>query len=86
MMSPGPSVLLDTSTEFTSKGLGGADDDQVVEPGEILEVTILSMVARLEPNLTTGDAFTLEVVPPKGAFISIERTIPDALDVYNDLN
>ena len=51
-----------------------------------MDVTIINMVANLNPALSTGDSFTLEVVPSKGTFIAIERTIPDALDVYTDLN
>ena len=80
------SVLMDTAEEFKSTGLGAANSNQVVEPGEILEVTIINLLDSLDPALNTGDGFTLEVIPPKGAFISIERTIPDNLDLFNDLN
>ena len=51
-----------------------------------MEITIINMIANLDPPLSTGDTFTLEVIPPKGTFLSIEWTIPDSLDVYNDLN
>ena len=80
------SILMDSSNEFKAVGLGTANDDQVVQAGELMEITIINMVANLTPALSTGDTFTLEVIPPKGTFLSIERSTPDSLDVYNDLN
>ena len=43
------------------------------------------MVAKLNPALGTSDDFTLELVPPQGAVVHIERRTPVLLDDYNDL-
>ena len=73
------------SGDFTVTGLGNADTDKLVETGEIYEIKITGMVAKLNPALGTSDDFTLELVPPQGAVVHIERRTPVLLDDYNDL-
>ena len=73
------------SGDFTVTGLGGADSDKLVEPGEMYEVKLTGMVAKLTTDLSKDKTFTLEVKPPVGAVLHIERTTPVVLDTYNDL-
>ena len=36
--------------------------------------------------LTTNDEFTIEMKPPSGAVLNIQRTLPSQLDLVMDLN
>ena len=83
-----------TDLEFTAVGVGKADSDKLVELGEIHEVTLIdldgaasaSTTTGLGTSLKTGDKFSLQVIPPRGATIDIERTFPAVLETYNDIN
>ena len=74
-----------TGDDFTATGLGLADTDNLVEAGEIYEVKITGMAAKLSPDLGTADTFTVEIIPPQGAVLRIERLTPVALTAYTDL-
>ncbi|NQW17897.1 MAG: hypothetical protein HQ478_10480, partial [Chloroflexi bacterium] len=37
-------------------------------------------------TLTTNDEFTIEVKPPTGAILNIQRTTPSQFDLVMDLN
>ena len=78
--------LFDTATEFTVTGDGNADSDKLVEPGEIYRIALNGMEASLDPDLSTGDTFILELIPPQGAVLHIERTTPVFIESFNDLN
>ena len=78
--------LFDTTTEFTVTGDGNADSDKLVEPGEIYRIALNNLGTSLSPDLTTGDTFILEVIPPQGAVLHIERTTPVFIESFNDLN
>ena len=69
---------------FTITGLGNADTDNLVEPGKIYEVTLTNM-ANLTGDLTTDTEFTIEVIPPQGAVLFIQRRTPVFLEVFNDV-
>ena len=74
------------SGDFTIKGLGNADTDNLVEPGEIYEVTVPNLNTGLTTaDLSTSTIFTVEVIPPQGAVLHIERTTPVYLETINDL-
>ena len=77
--------LFDTSSEFTVTPVGNADNDTLVEEGEIYEIVFLKMSDVLTTSLSTGDTFRVEVLAPKGAVLSIERTTPVFLETFNDL-
>jgi flagellin FlaB len=79
------SVMFD-SGDFTVTGQGNADSDYLLEPGEMYLVSLNSMETKLDPDLGTSTAFVVEVLPPKGAVLYIERTTPVGLAKYNDLN
>ena len=83
----------DSSTEgFTSIGLGDADSDKLLERGETYEITLtgLDTTGSGDNNLTNSlgvnTTFTLEIIPPSGAVLFIERTTPVSLNPSNFLN
>ena len=78
-------VIFDSSSEFKVSGIGEADDDTLVEEGEIVEIRILNLVSVLTTDLSTSDTFVIEVIPSKGAIISFSRTLPSFLDLLNIL-
>ena len=71
--------------DFTITPLGSADSDNLVEPGELYELKITGMEADGTMNLGTNTVFSLQVKPPKGAVLHIERRTPVALETYMDL-
>ena len=73
------------SGDFTVTGLGNADSDKLVEPGEMYEVVVTGLVAKLDPDLGKDTEFTLQVKPLQGAVVQITRTTPLVVDTYNDL-
>ena len=83
------SVTLDstaTTGGFTVNGLGNADTDDLVEPGEMYEIKIVGLDTKLSPTLAKDFAFTIELKPPQGAVLHIERRTPVVLETYNDLS
>ena len=79
-------VNLDTGSEFSATGIGSHDGDSLLERGEVFEVNIPGMVALLNPDLGTDQNFTLEVIPPRGAVLFIERTTPISLESFTSLD
>ncbi len=71
---------------FTVAGLGNADSDYLLEPGEMYQVTVINMEEALDPDLGVRTTFNLQVMTPVGAVLFIERTTPVALSKYNDMN
>ena len=68
--------------------LGDGDSDNLLKPGEKAQITI--QVARAintsgTTNLTADLEFTLEMKPPKGAVLIIQRTTPSSIDTVMDL-
>ena len=74
-----------TGDNFTITALGLADADKLVEPGEMYEVKLTGLFAKLNPDLQTGDTFTIQLKPPQGAVLQIQRTTPVVLEKVNDL-
>ena len=77
---------LDTSSLFTATEVGSGDGDSLLERGEVFEVIILDMVGLLDTDLGTDTTFTLEVVPPKGAVLFIQRNTPVSFETINSLD
>ncbi len=81
-----------SSNGFTSTGLGSADSDKLLERNEVyeLKLTGLDSTDAGEDNLTStlgiNTAFTLEVIPPRGAVLFIERTTPVSLELTMSLH
>jgi len=72
-----------TGTSFTVTGVGNADSDSLLEPGELYLITVDLAAAGL--TLGADTTFSLEVMPPKGGTLYIERTVPTSPDTYEDL-
>jgi archaellin len=77
----GTSVINDVA--YTTTVITG-NTNALLEPGELIRVTIdlAAAGATLTPNLV----FTIEVKPPTGSFMVIQRMVPPALIAVNVLN
>jgi flagellin FlaB len=77
----GTSVINDVT--YTTTVITG-NANALLEPGELIRVTIdlAAAGATLTPNLV----FTIEVKPPTGSFMVIQRMVPPALLAVNVLN
>ena len=93
-VNPGETIIVYTdasqtttlvSGDFTTTGIGGADADTLVEPGEMYEFVLTGLEAKLGTDLKTRTKFTFEVKPSKGAVLHIERTTPIVIDTVMDL-
>jgi len=77
---------------WTWTAIGADDGDNLLEAGEKFQITIGAaadaggLVSALAPDLRAGDTFTIEINPPVGAVLTIERTIPAVLDAVMNLN
>ncbi len=58
--------------------------DDMLEEGELAEITV--DLSGLTTDLGANTAFNLEVKPPKGAVLNINRTTPAAIQAVMDLN
>ncbi len=71
-------------TDWTLAWLGNNDDgDGLLEPGELAEITV--PLTDLNPSLGVNTDFTIEIKPPTGAVLNIQRTTPAFLELVNDL-
>jgi len=71
-------------TTWTLAWLGtGGDDDGLLEAGELAEITV--PLTSLSPALSINTDFTIEIKPPTGAVLNIQRTTPAYLELVNDL-
>jgi flagellin FlaB len=59
--------------DYTVADVAG-DNDMLLEPGELVQLTIA--VAGEGLSIENNDTFTLEVRPPWGAYLVIQRTMP----------
>lgn len=81
-----------SSNGFTSTGLGDADSDKLLERNEVYEIKLtgLATTATTNDNLTNdllvNTTFSLEIIPPRGAVLFIERSTPIYWDTTNSLN
>ncbi len=87
---PVQSVNLNTATEFSVDDMGTGDGDSMLERGEVFEITILNMQDHVGTDLLidlgVDTQFTLEVIPPKGAVLFIQRVTPISFDLFTQLN
>jgi archaeal flagellin FlaB len=73
--------------------VGNDDGDYMLEAGEKFQINVGDIVtakgdltdALTIDNLGVNTTFTLNVVTPSGAILSIERTTPPSLDTINNL-
>jgi flagellin FlaB len=67
-------VQVDNLTYTTTVITG--DADQLLEPGEMLEINVTNVGAVAGIDINANDTFTLEIQPPSGSYMVIERTMP----------
>ncbi len=58
--------------------------DDVLEEGELIEIT--ADLSGLSPRLDANLPFTLEIKPPTGAVLDIDRAVPPSVPPVIDLN
>ncbi|MGB2841194.1 MAG: archaellin/type IV pilin N-terminal domain-containing protein [Halobacteriota archaeon] len=62
------------------------DNDQLLEFGEIARLYVnFNATADLSQETMPNELFTLEIKPPQGSTITVERRVPAAVDVNMDL-
>jgi flagellin FlaB len=75
--------------EWSITRLGNDDGDNLLELDEKMQITISNLesgtINGLNPDLQKGTQFYLEVKPPQGATILIERTTPREIDKVMNL-
>ena len=71
-------------TGWTVNWLGYNDSDSLLEERELVEVTV-PLSGTLTTQLTTNKTFVIEVKPPRGSVLPLERTTPANMDTVNDL-
>ncbi|MDP3063397.1 MAG: flagellin [Chloroflexota bacterium] len=71
---------------WTKTQIGKGDSDNLLEPGEKMEITVVLTYVEggANPTVAYGE-FTLEVKPEKGSSLTISRTIPAVVDDVIDL-
>jgi archaeal flagellin FlaB len=89
-------ISLTTDTDYLSNikwsrnVIGNDNGNNLLEPGEQFEIHIdlndLGDNNTLTDNLTINKAFSLQVKPAIGSTVTIQRTLPPALDTIVDLH
>jgi flagellin FlaB len=69
---------------WTAAQLGKGNDDDMLDPGETFEMTI--DLTGITETVGTYHTFSVEIKPPVGSVLVVERTTPAALDSYMILN
>lgn len=72
-------------TNWTVNWLGYNDSDTLLEERELAEITI-PLSGTLTTNLGANTTFVIEVKPPQGAVLNLQRTTPAVIDAVMDLN
>jgi flagellin FlaB len=72
----------ESNIDFTAAPIVG-DTDELIEDGELWEIVV--DLTGLTTDLTANMPFTLEVKPPTGAVININRTTPAAIEAVMEL-
>ena len=86
------SKMFVSTSGFTATGLGDADTDKLLERNEVYELKLINLetTGTGDDNLTNGlgvnTTFSLEIIPPRGAVLFIERTTPIFWDTTVSLN
>ena len=79
------SVDLNDGAHWTVNFVGSNNGDEILESNELAEITVV-LSGTLSTNLSTNKTFAIEVVPPSGAVLLIERTTPAKIDTVTDLH
>jgi flagellin FlaB len=75
---------VESDLDYTATVITG-DGDDVLEPGELFEISVTGLDTLL--NLAENDTFVIQIQPPSGATMTIQRTLPGSIeDTVIDLN
>ena len=77
-------VPLDYSN-WSVSWLGTDDTDGLLESGELAEINVTLPTTMTTP-LSINTDFVLEIKPPSGAVVNLQRTTPAWMELVNDLN
>jgi flagellin FlaB len=76
-----------TNVAWTATQVGGGNDDTNLDPNEQMQIAV--DVSSIVPaiDLAVYDSFTLQIIPAKGAAITLERSLPTMITAGTiDLN
>ena len=96
-MTPGNTVIrysdstqtvnMNSTDDFTATNIAAwGDTDVLLETGEVFEIILLDMPTQLATDLGANTLFVVEVIPPSGAVLYIERRTPVSLEPSNLLD
>jgi len=73
------------SVNWTVERLSWGNDDYLLDPNELFQMTIFIPTSG---NISIGpyDSFSLEIKPPDGPVLAVERTIPSRVSQYINLH
>jgi len=69
-----------------NEGSGSCDNLLEQDEQALISVDVLTSTSKLDNDLGTDTSFVLELKPPQGGVVPIERRTPAALSDYMDLN
>jgi flagellin-like protein len=76
-----------TDVVWTGSFIGNSNGDYMLDPGEKIKVTVsLAAVNAGSNKVDSNHQFTLELKTPKGAILSLQRTLPARLYGIDNLN
>ncbi|MHB1296511.1 MAG: archaellin/type IV pilin N-terminal domain-containing protein [Anaerolineae bacterium] len=77
--------LVLAGTDWAVSWKGESDGDKLLEERELAEITV-TLPAGIDPKPGVNTTFTVEIKPPTGAVLSMQRTVPANIDAIMDLN
>ncbi len=86
------SKMFTSTTGITVTSLGSADADNLLERNETYEIKLINLEVtgsgddKLDNDLLVNTTFQLEIIPPRGAVLFIERTTPIYWETTNSLD
>lgn len=71
-------AVSDSDLTYTVTDIVG-DNDEVLEPGEVMEIAI-DLTQNPAIDLGPNETFSLELKPPSGSYIVVQRTLPPSVN------
>jgi len=71
------SAVVDNDLTYVTTEIVG-DNDELLEPGELSEITI-DLTQNAAILITANETFTLELKPPTGSYMVVQRTTPPSI-------
>ena len=73
------------SVNWTVERLSWGNDDYLLDPNELFQMTVY-MPSSGNVSIGPYDSFSLEIKPPDGPVLTVERTIPSRVSQYVNLH